>query len=49
MHGMVAATMRVVRKKLISCKIDFSGMECGRAVCHCIAPAVFGTGLDGDK
>ena len=26
-HAVVAATVRVVRKKLISCKIDFSGME----------------------
>ncbi len=39
-HAVIAATVRVVRKKLISCKIDVSGMECCRAVCHCIAPAV---------
>ena len=31
-HAVVAATVRVVRKKLISCKIDFSGMGCCGAV-----------------
>ena len=36
-----AATVRLVRKKLISCKINLSGMgRCG-VVGHCIAPAVF--------
>ena len=39
-HAVIAAAVRVVRKKLINCKIDFSGMECYKAVCHCIAPAV---------
>ena len=39
-HAVIAATVRVVRKKIISCKIDFSGMGCRGAVCHCIAPAV---------
>ncbi len=27
-HALVAAPVRVVRKKLINCKIDFGGMEC---------------------
>ncbi len=39
-HAAIAAAVRVVRKKLISCKIDFTGMGCCRAICHCIAPAV---------
>ena len=39
-HVVVAATVRVVRKKLINCKINFSGMgRCGE-VGHRIAPAV---------
>ncbi len=39
-NSVVAATVRVVRKKLISGKINFSGMgRCG-AVGHRIAPAV---------
>jgi hypothetical protein len=39
-HAVIAAMVWVVRKKLISCKIYFSGMGCCRAVCHCIAPTV---------
>ncbi len=27
MHAVIAAEVRVVRKKLINCKINFSGME----------------------
>ena len=39
-HAVVAATVRVVKKKLINCKINFSGIgRCG-AVGHCNAPAV---------
>ncbi len=37
---MVAATVRVVRKKLVSCKIDVGGVGRWGAVRHRIAPAI---------